>query len=50
MNWHKPYWELSVGIHNIFKILQIQYVRRLSYLDNPNVNKQGIRILLRAAF
>lgn len=50
MNWHKPYWELSVGIHNIFKILQIQYVRRLSYLDNPNVSKQGIRILLRASF
>jgi hypothetical protein len=50
MDGHKPYWELSVGVHNIFKILQVQYVRRLSYLNNPGVSKQGIRILLRATF
>ena len=28
-----PYMECSVGIHNIFKILHIDYVRRLNYLD-----------------
>ncbi|OKZ52475.1 MAG: hypothetical protein BHV80_05180 [Phocaeicola vulgatus] len=31
-----PYMECSVGIHNIFKILHIDYVRRLNYLDHPD--------------
>ena len=35
MNPKTPYMECSVGIHNIFKILHIDYVRRLNYLDNP---------------
>jgi len=39
----KPYIEMSVGIHNIFKFLQVEYVRRLTYLDTPDVKKQGIR-------
>ena len=34
-----PYMECSVGIHNIFKILHIDYVRRLNYLDNPEAPK-----------
>ena len=50
MDSHKPYWEASVGIHNIFRILQIQYVRRLSYLDRPSVSKQGIRVLINVTF
>ena len=36
-----PYMECSVGIHNIFKILHIDYVRRLNYLDHPDANKWG---------
>ena len=32
-----PYMECSVGIHNIFKILHIDYVRRLNYLDRKSV-------------
>lgn len=39
----KPYMEAAVGIHNIFKVLQVTLVRRLNYLDNPNVEKYGIR-------
>ena len=34
----KPYMEASFGIENIFKILRIDFVKRLSYLDHPNVN------------
>ncbi len=37
-----PYMECSVGIHNIFKILHIDYVRRLNYLDHPDANKWGV--------
>jgi len=33
----KPYIEVSVGVTNIFKFLRVDLVRRLTYLDNPNV-------------
>lgn len=45
-----PYMEASVGLENIFKILRIDYFRRLSYLDNDNIKKGGIRIALRFSF
>ncbi|WP_321480002.1 DUF5686 family protein [uncultured Bacteroides sp.] len=45
-----PYLEASIGIHNIFKILHIEYVRRLTYLDNPNINKSGIRFMVMMTF
>lgn len=45
-----PYLEYHVGIHNIFKILQVEYFRRLTYLDLPNVDKEGIRLMLRFNF
>ena len=41
-----PYMECSVGIHNIFKILHIDYVRRLNYLDHPDANKWGVRFMV----
>ncbi len=46
---NKPYMELSVGISNIFKVLTVQYVRRLNYNDMPDIyggdklKKNGIR-------
>jgi hypothetical protein len=46
----RPYWELSAGIHNILKIVHVEYVRRLNYLDLPTANKQGIRFMIRMTF
>lgn len=46
----RPYMEASVGIYNIFKILHIEYVRRLNYLDNPNAKKHGIRFMIMMTF
>ena len=46
----KPYAEVSIGIHNIFKILQVQYVRRLNYNDIPTATKNGIRFLFNFTF
>jgi len=40
---NKPYMEASIGLNNIFKVLRVDYVRRLNYLDNPNVSNWGIR-------
>jgi hypothetical protein len=45
-----PYMELSFGIENIFKILEIDYVRRLTYCDTPGINKHGVRLRLHLQF
>ena len=45
-----PYMECSVGLENIFKILRIDFYRRLTYLDHPDIKKGGIRIALRFTF
>ncbi|MDD6895146.1 MAG: DUF5686 family protein [Prevotellaceae bacterium] len=45
-----PYYELSLGIHNIFKLIHVEYVRRLNYNDYPGVHKDGIRLMVRMTF
>ena len=45
-----PYMELSFGIENIFKILEVDYVRRLTYRDIPGISKHGVRIRVHAQF
>jgi len=49
MNKKKPYVELIVGIHNIFKIFHIEYVHRMNYLYE-GTQKWGIRGTFRATF
>lgn len=46
----KPYMEASVGIGNIFKLLRLDVVKRLSYLEHPDVPKWGIRGRVRFEF
>ena len=50
MNPHRPYMELVIGVHNIFKILQVEFVRRLTYLELPTSSKWGIRYTFRMTF
>lgn len=50
MNKRVPYIELRLGICNVFKLLHIEYVRRITYLHNPGTNKSGIRFLFRMMF
>lgn len=45
-----PYMEASVGIYNIFKLLHIEYVHRLTYLDHPGINKHGVRFMIQMVF
>jgi hypothetical protein len=47
---NKPYIELSVGVANIFKFLRIDVVKRVTYLENPDISKLGIRARLRFDF
>ncbi len=53
---NKPYMEMSVGISNIFKVLTVQYVRRLNYNDMPAIyggdklHKNGVRFAVEFKF
>ena len=50
MNSDKPYWEVSAGIHNIFKIVHVEYIRRLNYNELPTAHKWGVRFMIRMTF
>lgn len=45
-----PYWEGKVGIDNIFRILRVEYVKRLNYLNLPDVQKDAYRVSLHLNF
>ncbi|OFX85658.1 MAG: hypothetical protein A2W99_06255 [Bacteroidetes bacterium GWF2_33_16] len=46
----KPYYEVSAGIENILKILRVDAMWRLSYLDHENIDKFGLRVTLQIVF
>ena len=52
----RPYFEASIGISNIFKFLRVDLIRRLNYLEHPNVPELfdveglGIRARLKVEF
>ncbi len=46
LNPKRPYMEISAGLDNILKVLRVDYVWRLSYLDAPNISRGGVRISL----
>lgn len=45
-----PYMEASIGIDNIFKILRVDYVWRLTYLDTTGADRSGLRVALHFNF
>lgn len=45
-----PYLEYHAGVHNVFKIMRIEYFRRLTYLNLPNAHKHGVRLMLQFKF
>ena len=47
---NKPYAELVIGIHNIFKFFHVEYVRRLSYTELPSSPKWGMRYVIAFSF
>ena len=46
----RPYVEVIAGIHNIFKILHVEYVQRLNYTSLPTAQKRGVRMMVRMTF
>lgn len=45
-----PYMEAGVGIENILKIFRVDYVRRLNYLGNREIDKNGVQVTARFKF
>lgn len=46
----EPYMEVSAGLDNIFTILRVEYIWRLSYRNRPGVDDSGLRIALHFSF
>ncbi|KAA3649986.1 MAG: carboxypeptidase-like regulatory domain-containing protein [Bacteroidetes bacterium] len=47
---HQPYMEAGIGIENIFKLIRIDAMWRLNYLDHPDIAKFGIRASFEFSF
>lgn len=45
-----PYMEASVGIENIFKFVRLDFVKRLTYLDHPDIAEFGVRVKIKFDF
>ena len=45
-----PYLEAAVGLDNIFKILRVDYVWRLTYRNVPAADRRGVRIAVHITF
>ena len=39
----EPYWEFFVGVHNILKFFEVDYVHRMSYTGFSGVHRHGVR-------
>ncbi len=45
-----PYLEAGVGVDNLFKILRLDYVWRLTYRNTPGACRSGIRLMIHFSF
>jgi len=50
MDPQKPYAEVVVGVHNIFKFFHAEYVRRLNYKNLPTSGHWGMRYTISLTF
>ena len=45
-----PYMETGVGVDNLFRILRVDYTWRLTYRDNPQACRGGVRFMFHFTF
>lgn len=50
MDAKRPYVELIAGVHNIFKILHVEFVHRCNYTHLPTAKRNGVRFMMRVTF
>ena len=46
----KPYMEAGIGLDNIFTILRVDYVWRLTYREGAGSDRRGVRVQLHFNF
>lgn len=46
----KPYVEVAVGVHNIFKFLQVDYIHRMTYRNLDTAIHNGVRFAINISF
>jgi hypothetical protein len=46
LNPEKPYAEVGYGVENIFHLLRVDFIHRLTYLDNPGARRFGVKFSL----
>lgn len=46
----RPYVEIIAGIHNIFKLIHVEYVHRCNYSYLPTSKRNGVRLMIRVTF
>ena len=46
----KPYMEAGIGIDNLFKFFRVDLIRRINYLDHPDIPEWGVRFGVRFVF
>lgn len=46
----RPYVELIAGVHNIFKLLHVEWVHRVNYTSLPTSKRNGVRLMMRVTF
>jgi hypothetical protein len=44
LSYNRPYIELSYGIENIFRFLRIDLIQRLTWLENPDIHRFGVKV------
>jgi hypothetical protein len=44
---NQAYIEAGIGLSNIFRVLRVDFIRRFSYLSNPNISETGFRMQFR---
>ena len=45
LSYNRPYAELSYGIENIFGFLRVDLIQRLTWLENPDIHRFGVKII-----
>jgi hypothetical protein len=44
LSYDRPYAEISYGIENIFRILRVDLVQRLTYFEDPATSQFGLKV------
>ena len=42
----EPFVELGAGVENIFKIASVNFFKRMTYKNSPDVDQWGLRIAI----